>query len=86
MAYELPYQIHETLEQVRDGQIEVGFVHKGVGGAAGEVSSCLSGPICSCRRARSLVLAVVVPGCEQLLGDREPASPNCFFGYYTPAR
>ena len=27
---ELPYQIHETLEQVRDGQIEVGFVHKGL--------------------------------------------------------
>jgi ubiquinone biosynthesis protein len=30
MAYELPYQIHDTLEQVRDGQIEVGFVHKGL--------------------------------------------------------
>jgi ubiquinone biosynthesis protein len=30
MTYELPYQIHETLEQVRDGQIEVGFVHKGL--------------------------------------------------------
>jgi len=30
MALELPYQVHETLEQVRDGQIEVGFVHKGL--------------------------------------------------------
>ena len=30
VAYELPYQIHDTLEQVRDGQIEVGFVHKGL--------------------------------------------------------
>jgi ubiquinone biosynthesis protein len=30
MAYELPYQIHETLNEVRDGQIEVGFVHKGL--------------------------------------------------------
>jgi ubiquinone biosynthesis protein len=30
MAIELPYQVHETLEQVRDGQIEVGFVHKGL--------------------------------------------------------
>jgi ubiquinone biosynthesis protein len=30
MAIELPYQIHDTLEQVRDGQIEVGFVHKGL--------------------------------------------------------
>jgi ubiquinone biosynthesis protein len=30
MAVDLPYQIHDTLEQVRDGQIEVGFVHKGL--------------------------------------------------------
>jgi ubiquinone biosynthesis protein len=30
MTYELPHQIHDTLEQVRDGQIEVGFVHKGL--------------------------------------------------------
>jgi ubiquinone biosynthesis protein len=30
MAFELPYQVHDTLEQVRDGQIEVGFVHKGL--------------------------------------------------------
>ncbi len=30
MLAELPYQIHDTLEQVRDGQIEVGFVHKGL--------------------------------------------------------
>src|SRR5439155_77460 len=27
---ELPHQIHDTLEQMRDGQIEVGFVHKGL--------------------------------------------------------
>jgi ubiquinone biosynthesis protein len=30
MTAELPYQIHDTLQQVRDGQIEVGFVHKGL--------------------------------------------------------
>jgi ubiquinone biosynthesis protein len=30
MALDLPYQLHDTLEQVRDGQIEVGFVHKGL--------------------------------------------------------
>ena len=30
MAMELPHQVHDTLEQVRDGQIEVGFVHKGL--------------------------------------------------------
>jgi ubiquinone biosynthesis protein len=30
IALELPYQLSDTLEQVRDGQIEVGFVHKGL--------------------------------------------------------
>jgi ubiquinone biosynthesis protein len=30
IALELPYQLHDTLEQMRDGQIEVGFVHKGL--------------------------------------------------------
>jgi ubiquinone biosynthesis protein len=27
---ELPYQVHDVLQEVRDGQIEVGFVHKGL--------------------------------------------------------
>jgi ubiquinone biosynthesis protein len=27
---EAPYQFHDLMEQVRDGQIEVGFVHKGI--------------------------------------------------------
>jgi ubiquinone biosynthesis protein len=30
MLKELPYQIHDTMEQVRDGQIEVGFRHEGL--------------------------------------------------------
>jgi ubiquinone biosynthesis protein len=30
VASELPYQLHDTLEQMRAGQIEVGFVHKGL--------------------------------------------------------
>jgi ubiquinone biosynthesis protein len=30
MGREIPYQVHDTLEQFRDGQIEVGFVHKGL--------------------------------------------------------
>ena len=29
-AADLPYLLYDTLEQVRDGQIEVGFVHKGL--------------------------------------------------------
>ena len=30
IASEFPYQLHDILEEVRDGQIEVGFVHKGM--------------------------------------------------------
>jgi ubiquinone biosynthesis protein len=30
MAREMPYQVHDLLEELRDGQIEVGFVHKGL--------------------------------------------------------
>ncbi|MDX6423644.1 MAG: ubiquinone biosynthesis protein [Gaiellaceae bacterium] len=30
MAIDLPYQVHDLLEEMRDGQIEVGFVHKGL--------------------------------------------------------
>ena len=30
MVAEVPYQLHDVLEELRDGQIEVGFVHKGL--------------------------------------------------------
>jgi ubiquinone biosynthesis protein len=30
IARDMPFQVHDLLEEVRDGQIEVGFVHKGV--------------------------------------------------------
>jgi ubiquinone biosynthesis protein len=30
IARSMPYQVHDFLEEVRDGQIEVGFVHKGL--------------------------------------------------------
>jgi len=30
MAAAMPYQVHDLLEEIRDGQIEVGFVHKGL--------------------------------------------------------
>ena len=30
IAQELPYQVHDVLQEIRDGQIEVGFVHKGL--------------------------------------------------------
>ena len=52
MAAELPYQIHETLEQVRDGQIEVGFVHKGLDDFLAKLDTLFN----------RLVIALVVTG------------------------
>ena len=52
MATELPYQIHDTLEQVRDGQIEVGFVHKGLDDFMHKLDAVMN----------RLVIALVVTG------------------------
>src|SRR5471032_290167 len=52
MASDLPYQIHETLEQVRDGQIEVGFVHKGLDDLLAKLDTLFN----------RLVIALVVTG------------------------
>jgi ubiquinone biosynthesis protein len=52
MAVELPYQIHDTLEQVRDGQIEVGFVHKGLDELLAKLDTLFN----------RLVIALVVTG------------------------
>ncbi|MDX6503479.1 MAG: ubiquinone biosynthesis protein, partial [Gaiellaceae bacterium] len=30
IARDMPYQLHDVLEEMRDGQMEVGFVHKGL--------------------------------------------------------
>jgi ubiquinone biosynthesis protein len=30
VARDMPFQVHDFLEEIRDGQIEVGFVHKGL--------------------------------------------------------
>jgi ubiquinone biosynthesis protein len=30
MTLDLPYQVHDTLESMREGRIDVGFVHKGL--------------------------------------------------------
>jgi ubiquinone biosynthesis protein len=52
IALELPYQIHDTLEQVRDGQIEVGFVHKGLDDLMAKIDVVFN----------RLVIAMVVAG------------------------
>ncbi len=52
MAVDLPYQIHDTLEQVRDGQIEVGFVHKGLDDLLAKLDTLFN----------RLVIALIVTG------------------------
>ena len=52
IAAELPFQVHDTLEQVRDGQIEVGFVHKGLDDVLAKLDVL----------ANRLVIALVVTG------------------------
>jgi ubiquinone biosynthesis protein len=52
IALELPYQLHDLLEEARDGQIEVGFVHKGIDDFMTRLSAALN----------RLVIALVVVG------------------------
>jgi ubiquinone biosynthesis protein len=52
MAVDLPYQIHDMLEQVRDGRIEVGFVHKGLDDLLAKLDTLFN----------RLVIALVVTG------------------------
>jgi ubiquinone biosynthesis protein len=52
VALELPFQLHDLLEEARDGQIEVGFVHKGIDDFMGRLSAALN----------RLVIALVVVG------------------------
>src|SRR5581483_7454376 len=52
IARELPYQVHEALEQVREGRIELGFVHKGLDDFMHRLDAV----------ANRLVIALVVTG------------------------
>jgi ubiquinone biosynthesis protein len=81
MALELPYQIHDTLEQVRDGQIEVGFVHKGLDDLLAKLDTLFN----------RLVIALVVTGGligSSLIGIFAKSGPHilglhivAFFGF-----
>jgi ubiquinone biosynthesis protein len=69
VALELPYQIHDTLEQVRDGQIEVGFVHKGLDELMSKIDVVFN----------RLVIAMVVAGGligSSLIGIFAKAGPH----------
>ena len=69
IASELPYQLHDTLEQVREGRIEVGFVHKGLDEFMRKLDVL----------ANRLVIALVVTGGligSSLIGIFSTASPQ----------
>jgi ubiquinone biosynthesis protein len=71
IALELPYQIHDTLEQVRDGQIEVGFVHKGLDDLMSKIDVVFN---------RLVVAMVVVGGLigSSLIGIFATGGPQVF--------
>src|SRR5437762_1435028 len=69
VARELPYQIHDTLEQMREGQVEIGFVHKGLDEFMHKLDVL----------ANRLVIALVVTGGligSSLIGIISNASPQ----------
>jgi len=66
---ETPYQIHDVLEEIRDGQIEVGFVHKGLDEFMQRLNAALN---------RLVVALVVVGGLigSSLIGIFATAGPQ----------
>ena len=52
VASEFPHQLHDVMEELRDGQIEVGFVHKGLDAFMVRLDAALN----------RLVIALVVVG------------------------
>jgi len=72
VARELPYQLHDTLEQVRDGQIEVGFVHKGLDEFMGKLDVAFNRLVIALVVASGLIgssmLGIFAEGGPQILG------------------
>jgi ubiquinone biosynthesis protein len=69
IALELPYQIHDVLQEMRDGQIEVGFVHKGLDDLMAKIDVVFN----------RLVIAMVVAGGligSSLIGIFAKAGPH----------
>ena len=69
IAREAPYQFHDFMEQIRDGQLEVGFVHKGLDDFLEHMQ----------RIANRLVIALIVTGGlmgSSLIGIFAKAGPH----------
>jgi ubiquinone biosynthesis protein len=71
IAAELPHQVHDVMEELRDGQIEVGFVHKGLDDFMATLTTALN----------RLVVALVVAGGligSSLIGIFAKTGPQLF--------
>jgi ubiquinone biosynthesis protein len=72
IARDLPYQVHDTLEQIRDGQIEVGFVHKGLDEFMGKLDVAFNRLVIALVVASGLIgssmLGIFAESGPQLLG------------------
>lgn len=71
IALDAPYQIHDVLEELRDGQMEIGFVHKGLDEFTQKISVAFN----------RLVVALVVTGGligSSLIGIFAEGGPQLF--------
>jgi ubiquinone biosynthesis protein len=72
IARDLPYQVHDILEEVRDGQIEVGFVHKGLDEFMGKLDVAFNRLVIALVVASGLIgssmLGIFAEGGPQILG------------------
>ncbi len=69
MLAEAPHQFHDFMEEIRDGQIEVGFVHKGLDDVLAKLDTLFN---------RLVVALVVVGGLigSSLIGIFAKAGPH----------
>src|SRR5215211_2616704 len=72
IARDVPYQVHDILEEVRDGQIEVGFVHKGLDEFMGKLDVAFNRLVIALVVASGLIgssmLGIFAAGGPQILG------------------
>jgi ubiquinone biosynthesis protein len=69
IARDVPYQLHDILEEMRDGQIEVGFVHKGLDEMLQQINLAMN----------RLIIGLVVAGGligSSLIGVFEKGGPH----------
>jgi ubiquinone biosynthesis protein len=72
IASQFPYQVHDILEEVRDGQIEVGFVHKGLDEFMGKLDVAFNRLVIALVVASGLIgssmLGIFAEGGPQIMG------------------